>query len=352
LLFFLLGLIVLFFLLYALRSAIVPFVFGLVLVYLLLPIISWAERNLPLQGRWRRTKRVALIVVSFIVILGLVGFFSYYVVAEVIKAFVVLVEDAPDYISQGLLTLQEWTENLRQQFPAEMQQQVDQFILNAGTALGNAIRGGFMRGVSSLPDTFSLVLGFAALPIFLFYLLKDSEKIKSGFYAAFPAWLAEHVRNVASIIELVLGRYIRAQLMLGFIVAYFCFVGLLVLGIDFAPALAAFAGLTELIPILGPWIGGAAAVIVTLAIAPEKVAWVIVLYLSVQLVENSLLVPRIQGGYLRVHPAAVVVLLALGAYFAGFWGLIVAVPLAATIIEIYKYVRRTLGTEEVEVGKT
>ena len=118
------------------------------------------------------------------------------------------------------------------------------------------------------------------------------------------------------------------------------------------PETAAFAGLTELIPILGPWIGGAAAVIVTLAIAPEEVAWVIVLYLSVQLVENSLLVPRIQGGYLRVHPAAVVVLLALGAYFAGFWGLIVAVPLTATIVEIYKYVRRTVNTEEVEVGKT
>jgi len=344
---FVLGIIIVFWLLYALRGAVLPFVLGLVFAYLLMPVISWVERKLPCRGKWLQTKRVSLIILTFVIILGLIGLFAYFIIVAVVDAFWILVQNAPQYISAGLFALREWAEVLRRQFPPEMQQQIDVFILDVGTAAGNAIRGLFMRGISFIPTTFSLVFGFVSLPIFLFYILKDSEKLKKSFYSALSPWVAEHTKNIISILERVLGRYIRAQLVLGFFVAYLCFVGLLILRIDFAPALAAFAGVTELIPILGPWIGGAAAVIVTLAIAPEKAIWVALLFILVQLVENNLLVPRIQGRYLRIHPAMILVLLVLGAYIAGFWGIIVAVPFAATIMEIYKYVRQSVKTVEV-----
>ena len=345
---FILGIVIVFLLLYALRSALLPFVFGLVLAYLLLPVISWIEKRLPRQNKWQQPKRVTLILLIFIVLLGLVGFFSFFIFTAVIDAFLGLVQNAPQYISEGLRTLQEWAELLRQQFPPEMRQQVDKFILDVGVAVGNAIRDVFARGISFIPSTFSLILGFASLPIFLFYILKDSERLNKGLYSALSPWVAEHTKNIVSIIERVLGRYIRAQLMLGVIVAYLCFIGLLILRIEFAAALAAFAGATELIPLLGPWIGGGAAVIVTLAIAPGKAIWVALLFLLVQLLENNLLVPRIQGGYLRIHPALLVVLLVLGAYIAGFWGIILAAPLTATIVEIYKYVRSSIKVEEIQ----
>ena len=344
---FILGLIVVFWLLYALRGVIIPFVLGLVLVYLLLPVILWIERKLPYRDKWRQTKRVLLIILAFIVLLGVVGFFSYFLVITVIDAFVVLIENAPQYISQSLLTLQEWAEGIRQQLPPEMSRQMDELILDAGAALGNFIRDTFAKGITFIPSNFSLLLGFATLPIFLFYILKDSEKLSKSFYTALSPWVAEHTKNIVSIIDRVLGRYIRAQLLLGLVVAYLVFIGLLILGLgSVAPALAAFAGLTELIPTLGPWIGGAAAVIVTLAIAPEKVIWVALLFLIVQLLENNLLVPRIHGGYLHIHPAILVVLLVLGAYIAGFWGILLVAPLTATVVEIYKYVRCSIKTEE------
>jgi len=342
------GIIIVFSLLYALRTAIFPFVIGLVLAYLLLPVISWAEERLPRQGKWRQTKRVSLIILIFIVILGLVGFFSFYIVTAVIGAFSVLIQHAPQYIAAGLATLQEWAEALRQQFPPEMRLEIDRLLLDAGAAVGNAVRDIFTRGISLIPTTFSLFFGLVALPIFLFYILKDSEKLRTGFYSALAPQVTEHTKNIISIIERVLGRYIRAQIMLGLVVAYFCFIGLTILKIPFAPALAAFAGVTELIPILGPWIGGATAVIVTLAVAPEKAIWVALLFLVVQLLENNLLVPRIQGGYLRIHPAILIVILVVGAYVAGFWGILLAAPLTATIVEIYKYVRDNLKVEEIQ----
>jgi predicted PurR-regulated permease PerM len=135
--------------------------------------------------------------------------------------------------------------------------------------------------------------------------------------------------------------------MLGLIVAYLIFVGLLILKIPFSPVLAILAGIGELIPTLGPWFSGAIVTIITLAVAPDKVIWVIVLFLAVQLLENSLLVPRIQGSFLRIHPALMIFMLVLGAYLAGFWGLLLAGPLTATGAEIYRYVRQCYQDEKL-----
>ena len=148
---FILGVVIVFWLLYVLRTVLFPFVIGLVLAYLLLPVVSWIEKKLPWRDRWQQTKRVSLIILIFIVILGLVGFLSYFVVTAVVNAFLVLVENAPEYITGGLLRLQEWAEIFRRQFPPEMQVQVGQFLLDAGVAVGKAIQDIFARGISFIP---------------------------------------------------------------------------------------------------------------------------------------------------------------------------------------------------------
>ena len=332
--------IIVFWVIYLLRTAIFPFILGLILVYLLMPVVSWLERKLPRPGDWPQFKRVFSILVVFIVLLALVAAFSYFIVTAVIDASLVLAESAPYFIGKSLYQIQEWLEGLRQQFPPEIRQEVDRALLEAGVALGNTIRDAFVTGISFVPRTFSIFLGLAALPLFLFYTLKDSEKLKRNFYSVFPSGITEHIKNITNIIESVLGRYLRAQLMLGLIVAYFSFIGLLILRIPFAPVLALLAGIGELIPTLGPWISGAIVAIVTLAVAPDKVVWVILIFLVIQLLENNLLVPRIQGGFLHIHPAILIALLVIGAYIAGLWGLLLAAPLTATVLEIYKYAHR------------
>ncbi len=83
----------------------------------------------------------------------------------------------------------------------------------------------------------------------------------------------------------------------------------------------------EFVPILGLWTGGTATFVVALAIAPAKVLWAAVLYVVIQLLENALLRPKIQGVYLQVHPVAIVVLLPVAACLAGIWGDGLCVPL-------------------------
>ena len=195
------------------------------------------------------------------------------------------------------------------------------------------------------------IFGFAIAPVFVFYLLKDWEKLNRNLYSGLPPGIAEHARNIVSIIGEVLGRYIRAILVLGLTVGALSLVGLLALKAPFAPVLALIAGMTELVPAIGPWIGGGIGVLITLAAAPEKAIWVALLFVLVQLIENHVLVPKIQGGYLKIHPAVAIVLLLLGAHFAGFWGLALAVPFTATVVRIYKYVYEAAEREDAQMPK-
>jgi len=343
-----LGIIIIFLLLYVFRSVMLPFICGLILAYLLYPIVSWLERRLPGKSRWLSARRASLIAGLFIIILVVVGLFTFYIITGVVSSFSILLKNAPQYFSEGLQTLRGWLEGFQRWLPPEIQQQVGGSSQDVGTILGNALRSAFGKGISYISSSFGLILGFVALPVFLFYVLKDWEKLSSGFYSAFSPQMAEHVRGVVAVIDKVLGRWIRAQLVLSAVVAVMSFIGLAALGITLAPALAVLQGIMEFVPILGPWIGGAVGVIVTLAIAPEKVIGVAVVYLAVQLLENIFLVPRIHGGYLKIHPAMILVLLPLGAYIAGLWGIILVVPLTATVVEIYKYVRQSLMAQEIQ----
>jgi len=343
---FVLGVIIAFWLVYIFRSVLLPFICGLVLAYLLYPIVSWLERKLPVKSRWLSARRASLIAGLFIISLVIVGILAFYTVTGVVGPFSMLIKNAPHYFSEGLQTLRGWLESFQRWLPPELQQQLGGGLNDVGTTLGSALRNAFGRGISYVSSTFGFILGFVALPVFLFYVLKDWEKLSSGFYSAFSPQMSKYVRGVVSVIDKVLGRWIRAQLMLSAVVAVLTFIGLAALGITLAPALAALQGIMEFVPILGPWIGGAVGVIVILAIAPEKVIWAIGIYLVVQLLENIFLVPRIQGSYLRIHPAIILVLLPLGAFIAGLWGIILIVPLTVTIVEIYKYVRDNIKAAE------
>ena len=333
---------------WAWRGVLLPFAIGLILAYLMLPGVNWLERKLPPKNKWKKAKRITAILIVFIITIGVVGGILSYVIITVIQTFIDLFSRAPEFISTIMDQLQEWAFSFQQQLPPGLQTQVEQLIANLGlqmeSVLENLARGGF----SFISGTVGALLGFAALPLFLFYIIKDYSQIKRNIYSFIPEWTIEHTRNITSILDKVLGGYIKATLVLGGIVAVMSFIGLSILRVPYAPALAFFAGITEMIPTIGPWIGGGLAFLVTLSTAPEKAILVVVLFIGVQLVENNLLVPRIQGGYMRIHPAAVLMLLVLGAHIAGIWGIIISIPIAATVARIVQYIRDRRAVHQKE----
>ncbi|MBI4267090.1 MAG: AI-2E family transporter [Chloroflexi bacterium] len=336
------GVILVFWLLWMLRSVLFSFILGLVIAYALMPLVWWIEKRLPRPGRYLQAKRISLIVLIYLTFFGLSGLFAYYIITAVVQSFSTLLQNAPDLFSSALLRIQEWFDSFRRQLPLAMQQPVNEFVANAGGAIGNAIRESLLRGATLIPSTIGTILGFVALPIFLFFVIKDWEKLGRGLYEAIPNWGNDHARSIITIIEKTIGQWVRAQLLLASVVGTLVFLGLLIMRVEFAPVLGIFAAVGEVIPTVGPWLSGAVAVLLTLATAPDKAIWVALLFGLVQLLENNLLAPRIQGAYMRIHPAIALVLIVVGTYLAGFWGLLLAIPLTSIAVKIYKYVLRHL----------
>jgi predicted PurR-regulated permease PerM len=112
-----------------------------------------------------------------------------------------------------------------------------------------------------------------------------------------------------------------------------------------------FAGLGEFVPIIGPWLAGIVGVLVVFATAPGKIVWVALGYMVIQLVQNNLLSPRVQGHQMMIHPALVIVLTILAASILGLPGFLIVLPLTMTIVELVKYARRCArGDTQVGAG--
>jgi predicted PurR-regulated permease PerM len=331
-------------LIWGLRSVLLPFVIGFIIAYVMLPVIKWIEKRLTGVGKkptHKKLIRVSIIMIVYVLTLAIIGLIIFYIITIIGKSLTSFAQDAPLLIPNSLDAVAEWLKSIPFLSSPSIQGQIDSLALKAAAALDTIIQDLPSRGLGILQSSSGMFLGFISMPIFLFYILKDWDKLRNGFQAAMPQWMRVHTLNIFSIIQNVTGRYIRGQLILGLAVGICVFAMLMIMRIDFALPLAAFAAITELVPMIGPWLGGIAGVLVTLAVAPEKIIWVVLGYLIIQLLENSLLVPKIQGKQMNINPAFIIIISILGAYFAGVLGFVIALPLTMTIVEMFKYFKNS-----------
>jgi predicted PurR-regulated permease PerM len=336
-----------FWLLWVLRSVLLPFIVGFILAYLLLPIIRWVEKHLPGVGKKPQLKRFSVLVVVYLLSLAVSGLIVFYVIAVIGKSLLSMAQDAPQIIPNGLAIIKQWLKSIPLLSSPTIQEQIDALALQASVALGNALQDFLIRGVELVKSSLGMILGFAIMPIFIFFILKDWDRLRDRFYAALPLWTRTHTKNIFSILQNVTGRYIRGQLLLGLAVGLCAGALLFIMKIEFALPLAVFAGLMEMVPMIGPWLGGGLGVLVTLSTAPGMVIWVALSYLLIQLLENNLLVPKIQGSQMQIHPAFIIMLSVLGAYFAGILGFIIVLPLTMSILGIFKYFRDSIRDSSI-----
>ena len=221
-----------------------------------------------------------------------------------------------------------------------MRAEIEKTLKSSSSVFIGAAKSVVGRTLGAVTNTITTVIGLAIVPFMLFYLLKDREAAAEGFYSLMPADVRRHARNVIAIINQVLGAYIRAQLTLSFVVGLMAFLGLFALGIRFPMLLGIVAGVFEVVPVIGPLLGAIPGVLVTLATSPADIVWVVLLYVIIQLLENTLLVPRLQGQAVDIHPAIIMVILVVGSEAAGLFGVILAVPLAAVARDVFKYFYR------------
>jgi predicted PurR-regulated permease PerM len=345
---FIISLLIFVWLIWNLISVIIPFLSGLIIAYLLLPIVRWLEKHLPGGKKHPGAKRISIIIGIYFVALIIIAAIGFYLYMAISSSASLLWQNLPQLITNMVTGIQKILANIRLQIPVGFLQQYDETIASAGLNLVNTLRNGLGQGFSLVTSSIGLILGFLALPLIVFFVLKDWDNLRDGFFGSMPAWASEHARNVTVILQMVLGRYIRGQIILSVFVGGLVFILLTILGIPFAPALAVWAALMENIPTLGFWFSVAASVAIALATSPEKVLWIILGLILIQLIENNLLAPRIQGTNMKMNPVFILLISIVGAYLIGIVGFIIAVPIAATVIELLKYFKQTFQRKESE----
>lgn len=333
--------------LYMLRGALFPFILGGALAYIMHPLVTWLEKRMPGRNRRPVLARVLSIFIMFAVMAGLLAGGLIVVLPPVVEQFRLFIDSLPVLISDARVAVENWNRELSGAIPEEIRLQIQEAIQNAGVVLVSAAQGVMVRTIGVVSGALTIVIGLAALPLFLYYVLKDREKLVDGMVSVFPPGPRVHARNVITVVNHVFSSYVRAQLLLGLVVGVLVFIGLTLLGVKFAIILAVVAGVFELVPIIGPWLGAIPGIVVVLATSPEKFFWVVLVYFGVQLLENSLLVPRIQSRALHVHPVLILVVIIVGSEVAGLWGVILGPPLVVAGKEVFDYFVEEWSSTEI-----
>ncbi len=336
--------------LYLLGTVLLTLGISAVIAYVLLPVAKLMERGMPWRHNRPGLARGISVGIIFLVGLGVFAGLIIAVVPPTIEQGQRFIEDFPAFLNNARITIEAWVAHYADLVPADIRDQAEEALAGAGGIVGAAAWNVAKQTLGIITGSFAFVLGLATAPVLVFYLMKDSGPIRESLHAPFPTAIRPYLRDILDIADRTLGGYIRGQLTLCVIVGVIVAIGLLLLDIPFAVLLGIVAGLTELVPIIGPWIGGAVGVLVTLATAPDKVLWVILLYLVVQLLENTLLVPRIQADTLNMHPIAVILVITIGSQYFGLWGVILGPPLVALAKDVIIYLVKQWNEPPVVEG--
>lgn len=315
--------------LWFLGPVLTPFVVAAVLSYALTPLVNWLDD----LGRGRFPRVVAVILVEVLFVVALLSL--------VLLIVPIMAKEAPLMREQLPLLADKfnaWLSPLLAQYGFKVALDVASIKTFVLTYLNANFEDAFASLLSSLKLGGSVALtliGNAVLiPVALFYLLMDWDKFVGRVVALVPVRLRAGYDSFTHEADMVLGQYLRGQLLVMVILAVFYSVGLAAFGLDLALPIGVFTGLAMFVPYLGFGIGLLLAILAgLLQFASLKVVVMVVSVFGVgQLLESFFLTPRLVGERIGLHPLAVIfALLAFGQIF-GFFGLLLALPASAAIL--------------------
>jgi predicted PurR-regulated permease PerM len=315
------------------------------------PVVNWLRR-----GPFSRSAGILIVYTGLFAVLGLIGYIMFSVFLSQLGEF-------KSGLARSVGEMRASTQDLDNIF---LRDQARIFLDVADGFVGDLDRPPTdeekIEAVTATALTVAEIF-FALITIFVvaFYWLSERTLIKRSLMSWLPASRANRVRRVWDDIEIKVGGWVRGQLTLMLIVGLASAVGYFVLGISFWPALALFIAIAEAIPLVGPYIGTAPAVLVAITqvendglpallgmdpINPLLRAGLVVLFAVVlQTVEGNVLIPRVMKDSVGISPLTVILSIILGATLAGLAGALVAVPLAGALQVIVSDIKAARESE-------
>lgn len=307
-----------------LRHVLLLILFGVVIAFVLAPLVALLQRVVRRRG-------IAVALAALLALGALVAGIAVLAV-PLVRETRSLAADVPRFVAE--LSSDEPITIGGFEISGELRQRVGQEVANrAADWSGQAAMIALRIGGGIVDLLFVFVLGI--------YLLASGPRTQAWLLSLVPRRQRAEAQRIEAEARRLFGSYVRGQLLLGLIIGTLSLIAYAVLGVPYAVFLGVLAGILELVPIVGPIVAGAVAALVALTQPFPMVIWVIVAATAIQQLENHLLVPRIAGGAVGLHPLAALVAVLVGVEVAGIVGALFAVPVAGLAWSIYRARRGT-----------
>jgi predicted PurR-regulated permease PerM len=307
------------------QGVIVPFVVAFIFAYILNPVADQLER-------WR-IPRTAGVVFIFFMIIALFFFLGLILIPDLARELQDMIIKLPQLAEKGMEILRKYVPKLLGFLKVDPEKLQKDILEEKYPTKVEELLLKLLSNVTGVGAVFSQLLNIILIPVLTFYFLKDYNKIKEWVLHFLPKRHHGAVYFYLWRSNRILGGYIRGHLIVTVWVAVFTWLGLFLFSIPYAIMVGLIAGLLNIIPFIGFYVSfGIALLSAFFTSAPQAAAMKITLvFMVVQGIEAYIISPKIVGDRVGLHPVAVIFSILVFSRFLGFWGLIIAVPLAALI---------------------
>ncbi|MDF1618050.1 AI-2E family transporter [Petrocella sp. FN5] len=305
-----------------LTSILTPFIFAGVFAYAFNPLVKHLMS-------FKLSRFISVLIIFIGLILMIVGF-SYTFFPMMVTELNSLLETLPNIGKDGYDRFSDWYQRIFDEQYIVPNTIEDLFeSLNIGfQSITDWFSSSTGKIVSRVGSFASSLVHIVTVPVLTFYFMKDADKFSAVAKKLVLPGSRKWVFPLMKKIDGVLGGFIRGQILVAMIIGMMSSLVLLLLGVEYWIVLGLLAGLGDLIPYIGPFLGAIPAVFITLSSDPWKTLWVIVAFIVIQQIESNLISPKIVGHSVGLHPVAIIFVLLLGGSLWGLIGLLVSVPLA------------------------
>lgn len=318
-----------------LAPALAPFLYALLLTYLLAPLVAMLEK--------RKFSRTMAIFAVYLFLIGLLVLLGIYVIPTIVSQINSLTKQVAVFSvrAQELLQRLETEYSLINLPPMLVDPLESAFI-----SLQGALTSLFNFLAQFIVNLFSSAVVIILVPILSFYMLKDMEALQSRFLSFFPNRQQKLVLDLSRRIDSKLGAWVRGQVTICLITGGLIFVGLSLVGMDYALVFGFLVAVFNIIPYFGPLIAAVPAILLALLRSPTLGLKVMLVQAIVQHFESTIIVPNVLGKELGLHPLVIIFALLLGAQLAGVLGMVLAAPVAAILLDLFNFWRERKATPE------
>ena len=333
-------------------SILAPFIWGLVICYLLSPLMRSVENRLflPLARKLyrknkkndgRRFARALTVVFCEIVLILVLVALVYLIIPQMLSSVQTLISNSGVYVDN----LSKWADGLFENYPV-LDDYLGGFLDNFNTNLGNWLETKLLPRVGSVVTSvtsgvygvaksiYNLILGI----IVSIYLLSDKEgfvaAVKRMTYSVFSVETADRLRSGLNFVDRTFMSFLNGKLLDSLIIGIICYIVCSILKMPYTLLVSVIVGVTNIIPFFGPLIGAVPSALIILMVDPTKCLIFIIFVIILQQIDGNIIGPRILGNSTGITGFWVMFSIILGGGLFGFWGLLLGVPVFVVIYSL------------------